>query len=67
MIQEVGRLAGKGVAGAGSIGAGNLGRGVVLGSHQHLGRLFGDLASDRVHAAVEERRRVRAGRSLGGA
>ena len=41
--------------------------GVVLGGEQHLGGLLGDLAAGRVDAAVEQRRRVGAGRALGGA
>ncbi len=35
-----------------------LGRGIVLGGHQHLGRLLGDLASHGIDTAIEEGRRV---------
>ena len=47
-----------------------LGRGVVLGGHEDLGGLLGDLAAGRVDAALEQRGRVgarRAGRRRGAA
>ena len=56
VVQQVRCFAGEGIAR-------RRGRGdrVVLGRQQDLGRLFGHLAPDRVHAAVEERRRIGAG------
>ena len=66
VVQEVGRLAGERVA-RGRRSRRPLGRGVVLGGEEDLGRLLGDLAADRVDAAGEQRRRVRARRAVGGA
>ena len=40
-----------------------LGRLVVLGGEEHLGRLLGHLAAGEVHAALEQRDRVRARRA----
>ena len=48
------QLASHGALGAIAIGPEHLGRGVVLGGQQHLGRLFGDLAGDGVHATDQE-------------
>ena len=62
VVEEIGGLAGEG--GASLIS----GRGrVVLGGEQQFGGLLGDLATDRVDAALEQAGRVGARRALLGA
>ena len=62
VVEEIGRLAGEG--GAGLIS----GRGrVVLGGEEQFGGLLGDLATDRVDAALEQAGRVGARWALLGA
>ena len=67
VVDEVRRLAGEELPGAGPVRAGGLGRRVVLGGEQDLGRLLGDLAADRIDAAIEQLGVYEPCRPLGGA
>jgi hypothetical protein len=60
VVDEIGGLLDEGVPGLGAIDASTLRRGVVLCRDQDFGRLFGDLPRGRVHAALDEARRIRA-------
>ena len=66
VVQQVCGLAGKRVTGRRAVRTSRLGRGVVLGRHQHLGGLFGHLATGRVDATGEQRSRVGALRAVRG-